>query len=192
MHSLVDKAEARREHEPCRDGIGGTEPPAGGVLRESEWHGAEPGGNRREQREEKDRSCANRFHTLYTTRSRFRPRAFTLRTSPWAAASTCLSSPRRESHASRTASFTSGMLLKSPFEKYAERTITALAFNSMSASQIARFSTPSTGYETCLERITSARCRASSPSLVTARISRKAPLVRKNSSCARRVSTSPS
>src|SRR5215213_1647606 len=78
MHSLVDKAEARREHEPSRDGIGDTEPPAGGVLRESEWHGAEPGGNRREQREEKDRSCANRFHTLYTTRSRFRPRAFTL------------------------------------------------------------------------------------------------------------------
>src|SRR5215208_5856633 len=63
MHSLVDKAEARREHEPSRDGIGDTEPPAGGVLRESEWHGTEPGGNRREQREEKDRSCANRFHT---------------------------------------------------------------------------------------------------------------------------------
>src|SRR5215208_4551326 len=153
MHSLVDKAEARREHEPSRDGIGDTEPPAGGVLRESEWHGAEPGGNRREQREEKDRSCANRFHTLYTTRSRFRPRAFTLRS--W------------------------------PVDRSATARLEELRLGP-------RHRPPSPGYETCLERITSARCRASSPRLVTARISRKAPLVRKNSSCARRVSTSPS
>src|SRR5215213_11455097 len=82
IHSLVEEAEARREHQPGRDGVGGSEPPAGGVLCESEGHGAEPGGNRREQREEKDRSCAHWFHTLYTTRSRFRPRAPTLRSWP--------------------------------------------------------------------------------------------------------------
>src|SRR5215204_1677848 len=82
IHSLVEDAEARREHQPGRHGVGGSEPPAGGVLRESEGHGAEPGGNRREQREEKDRSRAHWFHTLYTTSSRFRPRAPTLRSWP--------------------------------------------------------------------------------------------------------------
>src|SRR5215208_728449 len=54
------------------------------------------------------------------------------------------------------------MVLKPPLAKSAERTITALAFNSMRASQIARFNLPSTGYETRLDRIISARCRPSS------------------------------
>jgi hypothetical protein len=76
-----------------------------------------------------------------------------------------------------------GVLLKPPLAKSAERTITALAFNSMSASQIARFSPPSTAYEVHRDRISSTRCRASSPRWVTARMSRKAPLAR--------VSTSP-
>ena len=50
------------------------------------------------------------------------------------------------------------MLLKPPLAKSAERTITALAFNSTSALQIVRFNLPSTGYETRLDRIISARC----------------------------------
>jgi hypothetical protein len=104
------------------------------------------------------------------------------RPSSRAAASITLSNPRKESHASQTASFTSGILLKPPLAKSAETMITALAFNPMSASQIARFSPPSTGYKSCLDRISSACRRASSPRWVAARMSRKAPLVRKISS----------
>src|SRR5215210_6321974 len=61
IHALVDQAEAGREHEPGCDGVGDPEPPACGVLRESEGYGAKPGCHRREQREEKDRSGACRF-----------------------------------------------------------------------------------------------------------------------------------
>ena len=51
------------------------------------WHEDErqrpyPGRYSRKQREEKDRSCAHRFHTLYTPRIRCRPRARTLRSWP--------------------------------------------------------------------------------------------------------------
>ena len=70
VHAFVDKAEARSKHESGRDGVGGSEPPACGMLRESEGHGAQPCGHRREQREEKDRSYAHRFHALYSPRSR--------------------------------------------------------------------------------------------------------------------------
>jgi len=62
VHALVDQAEARREHEPGRDGVGSPEPPARGVLGEGERRGTEPGGYRREQREEEDRGCARRLH----------------------------------------------------------------------------------------------------------------------------------
>ncbi len=70
IHALVDQVEASSEHEPGRDGVGGYEPPACGVLGKGERHGAVPRGRRREQRKEKDRSFSRRFHTLYHPRSR--------------------------------------------------------------------------------------------------------------------------
>ena len=61
-----------------------------------------------------------------------------------------------ESHASRTASLTSGILLRPPFSRSLERTTAVLAFSSMSTSQITRFNSPSTGLEACFLQISAA------------------------------------
>src|SRR5215210_2187070 len=64
VDALVDEAEARREHEPGGQRVGGPEPSPGEALYEDEGESPYPGGHGREQREEKDLNRARYLHTL--------------------------------------------------------------------------------------------------------------------------------
>lgn len=62
--TLVDQAEARREHEATRYGIRRPEPFAGELPDENERQRPEPGGDRRQERQEEDLYHPRNLHEL--------------------------------------------------------------------------------------------------------------------------------